>query len=112
MEMYKMSFEKLPIVKFKNGYKYCLVKRNEKVAIYEQLVERDINGVPGSIVGYEVFQVVVGKAFTLVQKYGKKKGEKYFYPAAEKFPGNEDFGKTAWSYCTLAMAEKKFESLK
>ena len=105
------TYEKLPQTKTKNGYKYVLVTRNDKVALYEQRVEKEINGEVGLIVGYEVFKIVVSKAYSLVQRNGKKKGEVYNYPAAEKFPGNEDFGKIAWAYNTKESALTKFNEL-
>jgi len=105
------TYEKLPRTKTKNGYTYNLVTRNDKAAIYEQRVEKDINGTVDLTVGYEVFQILVGRAYSLVQKYGNKKGQVYQYPAAEKFPGNEDFGKWAWSFCTMPLAMSKFSEL-
>lgn len=105
------TYEKLPEYKFKNGYVYHQIKRNDKAAIYEQSVEKDCDGVVGLIVGYEVFKIIVGKPYSLVQKHGNKKGQVYNYPAAEKFPSNEDGGKTLWCYDTLQEAMKKFEEL-
>jgi len=105
------TYEKLPITKTKNGYKYVQVCRSNKAAVYEQKVEKEINGNVGQTVGYEVFQILVGKAYSLVQKHGNKKGQVYNYPAAEKFPGNEDFGKWAWAFNSKALAMSKFEEL-
>ena len=105
------KYELLPQTKSKNGYAYRQIKRNDKAAIYEQSVEKDINGKIGLIVGYEVFKIVVSKAYSLVQRNGKKKGEVYNYPAAEKFCGNEDFGKIAWAYNTKESALTKFNEL-
>jgi hypothetical protein len=110
--MTKKPFETLPTTKTKNGYIYSLVKRSSNAAVYEQKVEKEINGTVGKTVGYEVFNVIVGKPYSLVQKHGNKKGEVYNYPAAEKFPGNEDFGKTAWSYSKKESAMEKFEEIK
>lgn len=105
------NYEKLPTKKSKNGYLYKLIERNKKAAIYEQIVEKDINGEPGTTVGYEVFKIQIGNSYSLVQKHGNKKGQVYNYPAAEKFPGNEDFGKWAWCYTTKPAAMDKFEEL-
>lgn len=105
------TYEKLPQTKTKNGYEYVQVARNAKAAVYEQKVEKEINGEVGKTVGFEVFQILVGKAYSLVQKHGNKKGQVYNYPAAEKFPGNEDFGKWAWSFVSKAAAMEKFEEL-
>ena len=106
-----MNYQKLPIQKSKNGYSYKQINRNVKAAIYEQTVEKAINGDVGMTVGYEVFQIQIGKPYSLVQKHGKKKGEVYNYPAAEKFPGNEDGGKTLWCYNNLESATVKFNEL-
>lgn len=106
-----MTYQKLPIQKSKNGYAYTQIARNDKVAVYKQNVEKAINGEVGKTVGYEVFQILIGKAYSLVQKHGNKKGQVYNYPAAEKFPGNEDFGKWAWSFISEKAAMAKFEEL-
>jgi hypothetical protein len=106
-----MKFTKLAKSKSKNGYNYRLVLRSAKAAIYEQIVEKEINGLVGKVVGYEVFVISVGKAYSLVQKHGNKKGEIYNYPAAEKFPGNEDFGKSAWAFTNKNLAMEKFKEL-
>lgn len=105
------TFEHLPKTKSKNGYAYRLVRRSANAAIYEQKIEKEINGDVGKVVGYEVFVISVGKPYSLVQKHGKKKGQVYNYPAAEKFPGNEDFGKSAWSYTSLEAANNKFNEI-
>jgi hypothetical protein len=106
------KYAKLPMVKSKNGYLYNQVARTDKAAVYEQKVEKEINGTIGRTVGYEVFQILVGKAYSLIQKHGKKKGQVYSYPAAEKFPSNEDGGKTLWCYQTLQDAMDKFAEIK
>lgn len=105
------TYESLPQTKTKNGYEYVQVARNTKAAVYEQKVEKEINGEIGQTVGFEVFQIFVSKACSLIQKHGNKKGQVYNYPAAEKFPGNEDFGKTAWSFTTREAAMNKFKEV-
>jgi len=107
----KNSYEKLPLNKSKNGYAYRQIKRNDKAAIYEQSVENEVNGEIGTVVGHEVFRIQISKPCSLVQKHGKKKGQVYNYPAGERFPGNEDFGKWAWAYTTLDQAMVKFNEL-
>lgn len=114
------NYEPLPLEKSKNGYAYKQVARSEKAAVYEQRVENEINGIVeevngvriGELVGYEVFLISVGKAYSLVQKKGKSKGQVYSYPAAEKFPSNEDGGKILWCYRTLRSAMTKFDEIK
>ena len=106
------TYESLPVTKTKNGYLYKQIKRTDKVAIYEQSVENENNGDVGRVVAYEVFLIVIAKAYSLVQKHGQKQGQIYNYPASEKFPGNEDFGKWAWTFHTKDAAMEKFNALK
>jgi hypothetical protein len=102
------TYEKLPQSKLKNGYIYTLVTRNDKAAIYSMKNEKFPEDVS---IGYEVFKISVGKAYSLVQKHGNKKGQVYNYPAAEKFASNEDGGKTLWTYTTKDAAMKRFAEL-
>jgi uncharacterized membrane protein len=102
------TYEKLPTTKVKNGYKYIQVKRTEDVAMYEM---KNSDYPEDTSVAYEVFKIVVGKPYTLVQKHGNKKGEISNYPSAEKFPGNESFGLSAWCYNSLDMADKKYNQI-
>jgi hypothetical protein len=102
---------KLPESKVKNGYLYKLLKRTNNTALYEQIVDKDCNGTIGKTVGYEVFKISITKEYSITQKSGKKKGEVYFYPESEKFPGNEDGGKTLFSYDSKEKALKKFKEL-
>lgn len=102
------NYEKLPQTKSKNGYIYTLVTRSDKAALYKLTNEKYPED---TSVGYEVFRITVSKPYSLVQKHGNKKGQVYNYPAAEKFPSNEDFGKTAWSYMTKATAMVRFDEL-
>lgn len=103
------KFDKLPETKKKNGYLYKMVTRSKNAAVYSQ---ENILHPEDTSIDYEVFKIKVCKPYSLVQKHGKKKGEVYHYPAAEKFPGNSDFGITAWAYSTKESAMKKFEEIK
>lgn len=103
------KYDKLPETKKKNGYLYKMVTRSKNAAVYSQHNEKFPED---TSVGYEVFEIKVCKPYSLVQKHGKKKGEVYHYPAAEKFPGNEDFGKSAWAFSKKESAMKKFEEIK
>jgi hypothetical protein len=94
-----MDVRKLPETKTKNGCYYKLVKRTEHVALYEQRY----NPV-GRIIGYEVFLIKI-----IPEHPNPFKGT--IFPAHEKFPGNEDFGATAWAWNTREAAEKKFKEL-
>lgn len=79
----------------KNGFLYKEVKRDANIAIYEQIdVENDIR------LAYEVFKVVVMKPNNFIPEH------------FEKFPSNEDFGKTAWSFRKYDKAIDKFNFLK
>lgn len=68
-----------------------LLKRDGKVCLYERTDNC-----------YELFIVQVSPA---VETFGKK------YPEREVYPGNEDFGRTAWCYTHLDIALKRFDAL-
>jgi hypothetical protein len=81
----------------RNGFQYFLLKRTPKKALYRQTL--------GNVqVGFEVFLIRVhGKQFSpLLNKS---------FDAAERFPGNEDFGRTAWSFMDYQKALKKYMEL-
>jgi hypothetical protein len=101
-------FEKLPKTKSKNGYIYTQVLRNTKAAIYKGRNEKCPED---TSTFFEVFKIKVCKPYSLVQKYGKKKGEVYSYPAAEKFPGDSEFGITAWTFNSEDLAKNKFQEI-
>ena len=101
----------LPTTKVKNGFLYKLLKRNSQAAMYSQEFDEIEEGRKTGIIGYEVFKVIVGGPSCIQQKSGVKAGMWYQYPSTEKFPGNNDFGNTAWSYITIESAEKKFKEL-
>jgi hypothetical protein len=68
-----------------------LIKREGRVCMYERI--DDV---------WEVFIVQTRKACII-------KGVSY--PAHEEYPGNEDFGNTAWCFTNLENAERRFKSL-
>jgi hypothetical protein len=80
----------------KNGQRYCQIKRNNKAVIYSQKNE------VGRMIGYEVWKIKIQKAFAFTN---------YQYPSKERIPGNNDFGKWAWSVGTLDRAEEILELL-
>ena len=94
----------LPKTKQKNGYNYTLVKRTDNVAMYSQ-TDPEFD----KIVSYEVFRIIRTNACVLKDK--KNPDKIYNYPPSEKFPGNEDFGKTAWTYTTRESADEVFQKL-
>lgn len=67
------------------------VKRNGEVCLYQR-----------SDGPYEVFRVQVAPARNV---FGSE------LPERETYPGNEDFGKTAWCYTQYEHAKKKFDRL-
>jgi len=89
------EIEKLPLKLRKNGFSYTQVCRGWRSFVYEQSVTPEIKY-------YEVFEL-------RIQPECEIKG--YFYPAKERFPGNEDFGKWAWTCRTLERAMERFNEL-
>lgn len=81
----------------KNGFLYNLHKRGEKAMIYSQTHPED--DVP---LAYEVFKIKIDQPKIV---FGVS------LPEREKFPGNEDFGKWAWTYRTLERAMIRFDKL-
>ena len=82
----------------KNGFVYNQIARTETTAIYEQTQE-------GEIISYEVFKIqTTKKDYTFPNGTLIKSG-------TERFPSNEDFGKTAWSIRNLDRAKKRFSEL-
>lgn len=73
-----MRIKKLQDTVKKNGFVYEIVERGERKAIYKHSR------------GYEIFKIRLSKphhkSFDDIKNYDK----------VELFPGNEDFGKTAW----------------
>lgn len=87
----------LPKALNKNGLLYEQVKRTPCAAMYAL---RSVDGC--QVVGYEVFRIKVDPA---QHAFGKD------YPEKEHFPGNEEFGSSAWSWLTIEQAEKCFSDL-
>jgi len=87
----------LPLPKYnrKNSYDYYLVIRNDVAAIYRQ---EDPDR--GTIGAYEIFKIKIQRERIFRDRY---------FPLKERFPSNEDFGKTAWTYPTLEGALFKYQ---
>lgn len=81
----------------KNGFMYKLVKRNEDRAIYSQ------HTALGQTCAYEVFKIKKGKLHPKSSEEDLKN-----YDLSERFPRDEDFGKTAWTYPSLKKAEQAY----
>jgi hypothetical protein len=91
------DIKSLPEVIRKNGFTYFLVQRTLKKAIYRQAYDN-------VSIAFEVFEIRVrGVQYSSI--LGKS------LPPAERFPSNEDFGKTAWSFRNLQTAIKKYEEI-
>ena len=81
----------------KNGFAYKCVQRAQKKALYAQYHEN-------TLIGFEVFKIRLrGTQFSHILNKS--------LPPAERFPSNEDFGKTAWSFRTLQDAMKKYAEI-
>ncbi len=78
-----------------NGYSYTQVLRKGLKAIYEQRVG-------GKTAGFEVFTI---KVLPRKELFGKTLVER------ERFPRNEDFGYSAWTFKTKETALKKFNEI-
>ena len=91
------SVQRLKETLRKNTFDYELLLRSNFKAIY---IQSD-----GLIpVGFEVFEIRIRGSYI-----NRFTGEQM--PPAERFPANEDFGKTAWPYRRLKDAMKKYNSL-
>jgi hypothetical protein len=89
--------ELLPEEIKKNTYLYKFCKRGKRAIIYEQ-----IDPEFGKTVAFEVFRRKIDKPKVI---FGIQLNER------EIFPGNEDFGKWAWTLSSLEKALEKFEFL-
>ena len=87
----------LPAILRKNGYDYRLVQRTSQKAIYEQSYNQIMTG-------YEVFKIRVQRA-RFSQHIGRLIQEK------ERFPCDEDFGRTAWTHKSLDSAILRYNKL-
>lgn len=90
-----------PLVK-RNGFFYHQLNRTAHTALYSQNI--DVCPPP---IAFEVFRILERPSREMPLKYGKVKQ----LEASEKFPSNEDFGKTAWTFKNLESAKQKFREL-
>lgn len=84
----------LPETISKSGFCYNLVTRTPKKAMYKQTYDN----IP---IAYEVFLIRIRGAH-----FSPLLGKSIY--ASERFPGNEDFGKTAWSIQNYQDALNKY----
>lgn len=85
----------LPLYLSKNGFPYTQICRGARSCIYEQRVGQ-------KLIAFEVFIIQTRSERSILGK---------IIQAKEKFPSNEDFGKTAWTLWTLEQSMKKFSEL-
>lgn len=78
-----------------HGYTYIQVCRGSRSCVYRQTYGKKTQG-------FEVFIIRKQKEVILNGKV---------YPARERFPKDEDFGKTAWTFRTLEQAMTKSNEL-
>lgn len=81
----------------KNGFNYTLHSSGEKSFIYRQTYSEK-----PAVFYFEVFEKKIQSAG---ERFGK------FYPEQIRFPGNEDFGKWAWTYRDEKKAIAKFNQI-
>lgn len=93
----KDNIKVLPETIRKNGFSYILLTRTPKKALYAQYCEN-------VLIGWEVFQIRV-RGMHFSQFLSKQ------LKPTERFPGNSDFGKTAWSIQNYQDALKKYQEL-
>jgi len=79
----------------KNGFLYKQIYRENDVALFEQ-IDLDNN----LTIAYEVFKISIMKPNNYITDY------------FEKFPSNEDFGKTAWTFNNIEKATETYNVLK
>ncbi len=87
---------------------YCLVIRNEDVAVYR----KDSEHTPKKIFEVFIIKKIDGKK---AAEHFNKMGGSYDVDSApdmkEMYPSNESFGYLAWTYPNIEDAMKKFEFL-
>lgn len=86
-----------PLTFRKNGFNYTLVSLGQKACIYKQTYTE----IP-PVSYFEVWKIKEQKEFKIAGK---------IIPARFWIPGNNDFGKTAWSYRDENKALAKFVEL-
>jgi hypothetical protein len=78
-----------------HGFDYTQVSRDNRSCLYRQTLM-------GEPVGLEVFLISIQPGVTL---------NGVTYQERERWPRDEDFGKTAWSYWTIEEAMERFNLL-
>ena len=91
------NIQPLPLKLSKNGFNYTQVLRGERSCVYEQMYFEE-----QGIKYYEVF---------LIKIQPQRKAFDKEYPAKERFPNDEAFGKWAWSFRNYEDAKWRFDEL-
>ena len=103
----ELDLEVLPDKLRKNGFDYELVVREPRKCVYMQC--------KGSIIAYEVFLTKISlyrdAMMRMKNKLGTKNKVDGLKEYREVFPGDEDFGKRAWTYPTLENAMLAYDGL-
>ena len=90
-----LSYIPLPSFLNKNTYAYVLHQKGIRAMIYEQRLAN-------KLIAYEVFKRRINP---------EKVFKGMVFPAKERFPSNEDFGYSAWTFKTKETALKKFNEI-
>jgi len=78
-----------------HGFDYTMICRGTRSCLYRQTYHVKTVGFEVFIISYQPETILNG----------------IVYPARERRPKDEDFGKTAWSYLTLEQCTVKFQSI-
>lgn len=99
-----LDLEILPEKVKKNGFVYILVERTTEKCIYQQTDD-------GEIYGYEVFKTCIRLFREHMIKLAVTRNQPIntaWKEYREQFPGDEEFGKRAWTYKNLDDAKKRY----
>lgn len=106
-----LDLMKLPKIIQRRCYEYHLLERTKAKCLYVQL---DLK--TKKHYAYEVFKNKIIDNHQFAKHLCAKKGIEFIsenYPRwRESFPGDEAFGKSAWSFMKLDLAKEKYDLLK
>ena len=104
--------ELTPLTEYtKNGFYYQLVERQGDWAIFRQSTVKDSTAPLNVGMAWEVFKVKVSKEAEMLVKDADGKEVLVKFAPKECAPGNEDFGKTAYSCNSLERAKQKLKEI-
>lgn len=102
-----LDLEKLPLIVKKGGFTHKLIERTDDKCLYQKTTD----GIP---VGYEVFKTRITNAKAARIHFAKMNNSSVpdgLPEWKETYPGDEEFGKRAWAYPSLAAAIAAYSSL-